>query len=50
MALIVEDGTAKSDAESFISGTDADTYFSKRGNATWAARKLTLAKNVCKSN
>lgn len=41
MALIVEDGTAKSDAESFISVTDADTYFSNRGNATWAALTTT---------
>ena len=37
MALIVEDGTGKSDAESYISVADADTYFSKRGNAVWAA-------------
>lgn len=37
MALIVEDGTGKADAESYISVADADTYFSKRGNATWAA-------------
>lgn len=37
MALVVEDGTGKSDAESYISVTDADTYFSNRGNATWTA-------------
>lgn len=37
MALITEDGTGKSDAESFISVAAADTYFSNRGNATWAA-------------
>jgi hypothetical protein len=37
VALIVEDGSAKADAESFISVTDADTYFTKRGNTTWAA-------------
>ena len=36
MALIVEDGTGKSDAESYISVADADDYFSKRGNAAWA--------------
>lgn len=36
MALIVEDGTGKSDAESYISVADADTYFSNRGNAAWA--------------
>ena len=37
MALIVEDGTGKTDAESYISVADADTYFTNRGNATWAA-------------
>lgn len=37
MALVIEDGSGKSDAESFISVEDADTYFSNRGNATWAA-------------
>lgn len=42
MALIVEDGTAKTDAESFISVADADTYHSNRGNASWAA--LTTAQ------
>ena len=42
MTLTVEDGTAKTDAESFISVADADTYFTNRGNATWAA--LTTAQ------
>lgn len=37
MTLIVEDGTGKADAESYISVSDADAYFSKRGNAAWAA-------------
>jgi hypothetical protein len=37
MALVVEDGTGKADAESYISVADADTYFSNRGNAAWAA-------------
>jgi hypothetical protein len=37
MALIVEDGTGKSDAESFISVADATTYHAARGNAAWAA-------------
>lgn len=36
MALEVEDGTGKTDAESYISVTDADTYFSKRGITLWA--------------
>ena len=37
MALIVENGTGLADAESYVSVADADTYFSKRGNAAWAA-------------
>lgn len=37
MALIVEDGTAKADAESYISVADATTYHANRGNAAWAA-------------
>lgn len=37
MALIVENGTIVAGAESYISVADADTYFSNRGNATWAA-------------
>jgi hypothetical protein len=37
MTLTVETGTGSATAESFISVTDADTYFSNRGNATWAA-------------
>lgn len=42
MAIIVEDGTGLATAESYISVADADTYFSKRGNATWSA--LTTAQ------
>lgn len=37
MAIVVEDGTGKADAECYISVADADTYFSARANATWAA-------------
>lgn len=36
MALIVEDGTGKADAESFISVADADDYHAKRDNTAWA--------------
>ena len=36
MALEVEDGTGKSNAESYISVADATAYFAARGNATWA--------------
>lgn len=37
MSLICEDGTGKSDAESYISVADAGTYHSNRGNTAWAA-------------
>lgn len=37
MSLIVEDGTGKSDAESYISVADATAYHAARGNADWAA-------------
>lgn len=36
MTLIVENGTGLSTAESYISVADATTYFTKRGNETWA--------------
>lgn len=42
MTLIVEDGTGKDNAESYISVADADTYHSNRGNTDWAA--LTTAE------
>lgn len=45
MALVVEDGTGKADAEAYISVADADTYFAARGNAAWAAL-LTDAKEA----
>jgi hypothetical protein len=35
MSLIVEDGTAKPDAESYISAADATTYHANRGNTAW---------------
>lgn len=37
MALIVEDGTGLSTAESYISVANASTYHTARGNAAWAA-------------
>lgn len=37
MTLIVEDGTGKADAESYISVADADTYHANQGNTAWAA-------------
>ena len=43
MSLIVETGTARSDAESYISVADADAYFTSLGEATWAGL-ITAAK------
>jgi hypothetical protein len=37
MALEVEDGTGKANAESFISVADASAYHTARGNSAWAA-------------
>lgn len=37
MALVVEDGTGKVDAESYISAADASAYHAARGSAAWAA-------------
>lgn len=37
MTIEVEDGTGKSNAESYVSVADADTYHTKRGHAGWAA-------------
>jgi hypothetical protein len=41
MSLTVEDGTIVAGAESYITVAAADTYFSNRGNATWAALTTT---------
>lgn len=35
MALVVEDGTGKSDAEAYISTADTSTYATSVGNSTW---------------
>lgn len=37
MTLIVEDGTGKTDAESFCTVAFADSYHSNRGSTAWAA-------------
>ena len=48
MALIVEDGTGKSDAESFATVGAADAYHTARGNAAWtgdaAAKEAALRR------
>jgi len=35
MAIVTEDGTGKSDAQSYLSLADADAYFTARGIAAW---------------
>ena len=35
MAIVTEDGTGKSDAQSYLSLADADSYFTARGIAAW---------------
>lgn len=47
MALIVEDGTGKTNAESFISVADATTYHAARGNAAWAALASDTIREQC---
>ena len=46
MALIVEDGTGLSDAESFLSVADADSYFSKHGEPSAWTAATTAAKEA----
>ena len=46
MTLIVEDGTGVTSAESYITVADADTYFSNRGNTTWAALTTTAKEQA----
>lgn len=48
MALVTEDGTGLSTAESFISVADADTYFSNRNLTLWASADFSTAeKEAC---
>lgn len=47
MAIVVEDGTGKADAESYISVSDASTYHSARGNAAWAALASDTVREQC---
>lgn len=42
MALVVEDGTGKADAESYCSVASATAYHAARGNDDWAALTDTL--------
>ena len=45
MALIVEDGTGVSGAESYISVVDADDYHTNHGNTSWGSADTT-AKEI----
>ena len=40
MAIIIEDGTGKSDAEAYISVADTTAYHDARGNSVWASADL----------
>lgn len=42
MALIVEDGTGRADAESYASVAQADAYHAARANTAWAPLDATL--------
>lgn len=46
MSLITEDGTGRSDSESYISVADADTYHSNIGNAGWASLTTTVKEQL----
>lgn len=49
MALVVEDGAGKADAESYASVAYADAYHAARGNTAWAAL-TTSAKEIALRN
>lgn len=48
MSFVVEDGTAKADANSYVTIADADSYFADRGNTAWtgadAVKQAALVK------
>ena len=46
MSVVVEDGTGKETANSYISLVDASTYHTDRGNATWAAAASDAVRNA----
>ena len=47
MAFVVEDGTAKSDANSYISLSYAETYHDDRGNTAWASATSATQQAAC---
>lgn len=46
MSLIVEDGTGKTNSESYISVTDADTIHSNLGNTSWGTLTTTVKEQL----
>lgn len=36
ITLVVEDGTGRADANSYVTQAEADAYFAARLNTTWA--------------
>jgi hypothetical protein len=46
MAIIVEDGTGKADAEAYVDVSFSDAYHEKRGNEAWAALS-SVVKEQC---
>lgn len=49
MAIVVEDGTGKTDAETYVSEAAADTYHTNHGDTTWALL-TTAAKEAALRN
>ena len=49
MSLIVENGQGLSNAESYISVVDADTYHSDRGNVDWAVLTTTEKEQLLRA-
>lgn len=49
MALIVEDGTGLTAAESYLAVSDADAYHAARGNTTWASLDTTTKEQALRS-
>ena len=47
MTLIAEDGSGKSDSESYISVADASNYHTVRGNTAWAALTTDAIREQC---
>ena len=47
MSLICEDGSGKSDSESYISVADASNYHTVRGNTAWAALASDTVREQC---